>query len=168
MSKVKLSLRSTREYGESRALFIDRECLVEYEGDICLREKDFKVLAEYLPKLNDLLKNYDYCLVVAHLPQVAKGWLNHNELEKMDQKIITESKKHELQIDAVMNCIHSPDEDGVVALCIPCSCHPDRGGLFLQAAVKYNLSLSRSTYLAYKDLEINQSLGLEFFNFNDL
>ena len=168
MSTVKLNLRSTREYGNSRALFIDRECLVEYEGDICLREKDFKVVVECLPKLRDLLKDYDYCLVVAHLPQVAKGWLNHKELEKMDQKIIHESKLNELQIDAVMNCIHSPDEEGVVALCIPCSCHPDRGGLFLQAAVKYNLSLSRSIYIANEDLKINKSLGLDFLDFNDL
>ena len=66
----------------------------------------------------------------------------------MDKKVINDLCSKAFQLDEVFHCIHSPDDEGVVALCVACSCHPDRGGLFLEAAVKYKLSLSQSIYLA--------------------
>ena len=165
MSKIKLSLGKSRESGDSKALFIDRKLLMDYPGDHCLREQDFSVKLINFDSLLDIYNNYDYLILISHAPEVAKAWMTEKELRKMNDKIIQQLLKYKLAVDATMNCIHSPDDEGLMALCIPCSCHPSRGGMYLEAAVKYKLSLSQSAYLALEPLKLEAELGLEYIKF---
>ena len=53
--------------------------------------------------------------------------------------------------DSQMLLTYTQDADGNEALCVSCSCHPSKGGLFLDASVKYSLSLSQCYYLYEKE-----------------
>ena len=147
MPEKKLRLSSSAERGTGCALFIDRDWLMDFEGELCLRSADFEISEQRVRLLKGFWQSRGPVFLTSHQPWVARGCMSLVQLEEINQKLFEKLELLSLRPAEILNCIHCPDSQGVDALCISCSCHPDRGGLFLQAAVRHHLSLSSSFYL---------------------
>lgn len=151
MKNKKLKLRSSAERGNKKVIFIERDLLINYEGPACFRSVDYQLNDSHLESfLSSEYANLDI-IIIHHAKELALAQQTLDQLNSIDHSL-KESiiEKYPNLLDQ-LNCIHHQDADGNEALCVSCSCHPSKGGLFLDAAVKYSLSLSQSYYLYIKE-----------------
>ena len=139
----------------NRAIFFDRDGvlnkLVKRDGGYYSPrdQSKFKIIpnsAEVTKQTNSL----GYLnIVVSNQPDVARGYLNLDELEKMTRILVDE-----LIIDDVFYCTH--DESDL------CSCRKPASGLFIQAAEKWKIDLQNSYMIGdtWKDIEAAKNANI--------
>ena len=151
MNKKKLSLRSSAERGNNKVIFVERNLLMNFEGEVCYRSIDYQLNDKHLENL--LASQYTDLdiIIIHHAKELALAHQTFDQLNEIDASLKESiSKKYPKLLDQ-LNCIHHHDANGNEALCVSCSCHPSKGGLFLDASVKYSLSLSQCYYLYEKE-----------------
>ena len=91
-------------------------------------------------------------IVISNQPDVARGYLNRTELDKMTRLLMDE-----LIIDDVFYCTHD-DSD-------LCNCRKPAPGLFIQAAKKWKIDLQKSYMIGdtWKDTEAAKNENVNFF-----
>ena len=170
MKKKKLSLRSSSERGNKQIIFIDRDLLITFTGDVCYRSIDYQLNNSYLDKF--ILSEYGNLefILVHHAKELALSHQTLDQLDKIDQTLKELIKTKSNKLLDQLNCIHHEDADGNEALSVSCSCHPRKGGLFLDAAVKYSLSLSQCHYLSMKDqfAEVAKGFGISILKIDNI
>ena len=51
MNKKKLSLRSSAERGNNKVIFVERNLLMDFEGEVCYRSIDYQLNDNHLENL---------------------------------------------------------------------------------------------------------------------
>ena len=139
----------------NKAIFFDRDGvlndLVKRDGGFYSPRtlSDFKLVhnAVQVTKKTSLL---DYLnIVISNQPDVARGYLNQHELEKMTEVLLDE-----LIIDDVFYCLHD-DSD-------LCNCRKPAPGLFKQAVKKWDIDLQNSYMIGdtWKDIEAARNANI--------
>ena len=87
-------------------------------------------------------------VVVTNQPDVARKLIDPAELEKMNQRLISE-----LAVDAVKVCAHRQDEG--------CNCRKPRPGMLVAAAAELGIALGRSYMVGdrWSDVEAGHAAG---------
>jgi histidinol phosphatase-like enzyme len=170
MKNKKLKLRSSAERGDKKLIFIERDLLINYQGPACFRSIDYQLNDKNLESFVSSEYGKLDIIIIHHAKELALAQQTLDQLNKIDETL-KESivKKHPNLLDQ-LNCIHHQDADGNEALCVSCSCHPSKGGLFLNAAVKYSLSLSQCYYLYQKEefAEVAKRYGISTLKIDNI
>lgn len=108
-------------------------------------------MLELLPNAAEAVKIINssgmLAVVVTNQPVIARGECTFEELDNIHNKLETELGKQGAYVDAIYFCPHHPDsgfEGEVKELKIKCSCRKPQPGMFLEAAERFNIDLSRS------------------------
>lgn len=136
-----------------RAIFFDRDGVI---NSVLIKEgkpfsprkyKEFKLLSGVRDVLFKLKEGGFLCIIVTNQPDVARGFMKLEELEKMHKLI-----KKNLPIDDIMTCIHD-DQDN-------CGCRKPKPGMLIEAARKWNIDLKNSVIVGdtWKDIEAGRSV----------
>lgn len=132
----------------NRAVFFDRDGvlneLVKRDGGYYSPrdQSNFKII----PSAIEVTRNTNLLgylnIVISNQPDVARGYLNQHELEKMTELLLDE-----LIIDDVFYCLHD-DSD-------LCNCRKPAPGLFMKAVEKWDIDLQNSYMIGdtWKDIE---------------
>jgi len=142
----------------NRAIFFDRdgvlnELVPRNGGYFSPQNKGQFVIIKNVNKIIKKLKNDGFItIVVSNQPDISRGLLSENELDKMTKKLF-----HKLMIDDVFYCTHD-DID-----C--CECRKPKPGLIFQAAKKWNIELQESYMIGdtWKDGEAARNADVDFF-----
>ena len=149
----------------NQAIFFDRdgvlnELISRDDGYFSPRELHHFNIRKGIVETLKKLKDDGYLnIVVSNQPDISRGLLSIDELEKMTKKL-----NDELMIDDVLYCIHD-DLDY-------CRCRKPKPGLILKAAEKWNIDLTRSFLIGdtSKDIEAAINANINYFllenNFN--
>jgi len=138
----------------NKAAFLDRDgvinetFLVEGKPVTPKRVEDFQILPGVKEALTELKERGWYLFVATSQPDIRRGTLKLEELEKM-HRILLEA----LPIDKVYVCTHD-DEDA-------CECRKPKPGMLLQAAKEWNVDLGASYMVGdrWKDIEAGARAG---------
>ena len=144
--------------GKKKAVFFDRdgvlnELISRNDGFYSPRSvEDFQLVPEAEDVINEIKSEGYLCIVVSNQPDVARGYLERSELDRMTQ-ILSST----LDLDEVFYCLHDYSDN--------CNCRKPAPGLMLQAKEKWNLELACSLMVGdtVKDLEAANGTDVEFY-----
>jgi len=153
----KLNLKNKR-----RAIFLDRDGVINYDPDNLSKIKNFKLLPK-TTKAVKLLNSSDYLtIVVTNQPMIAKGFMSFETLAQIHKKMETLLGRKGAKLDGIYFCPHHPDKGfpgEVPGLKIECSCRKPKPGLILKAVKDFNIDLANSWIVGDSETDIEAGLN---------
>jgi D-glycero-D-manno-heptose 1,7-bisphosphate phosphatase len=140
----------------TRALFLDRDGVINVEKDYLFKIEDF----EFIDDTIDLCLHYQqlgYLLfVITNQAGIARGYYTVNDFNKLTDWMLNELKQKGVNITKVYFCPHHPQFSG------PCDCRKPAPGMLLQAAREFNIDLPNSVLIGDKesDMEAGRKAGI--------
>ena len=81
--KKKLILRSSSERGIKEVLFVDRDLLINFQGNLCLRALDFNLDSKMINKLKSSTFAKMDIIIIHHAREVAMSWQTLSQLNEI-------------------------------------------------------------------------------------
>ncbi|MEA3330240.1 MAG: D-glycero-beta-D-manno-heptose 1,7-bisphosphate 7-phosphatase [Campylobacterota bacterium] len=148
-----------------KALFLDRDGVVNIEKDYLYKIKDF----EFIDGIFELCKYYQNIgydiFIVTNQSGIARGYYSEDDFSILNSWMRNEFLKNSIEIKKVYYCPHHPDISG------ECSCRKPHAGMLLEAKKDFNIDLENSILVGDKerDIEAGLNAGLkETYLFDEL
>ena len=136
-----------------RALFLDRDGVVNIEKDYLYKIEDF----EFIDGVFELCKHYKelgyLIFVVTNQSGIARDYYSEEDFNRLSIWMIQDFLKHNIKIEKVYHCPHHPDISG------ECSCRKPKAGMLFQAADEFNIDLSHSIIIGDKERDVEAGLN---------
>jgi len=141
---------------KNKAIFLDRDGVINVERGYTNRLEDFVILPDLIEVLK-LFKQKGYLLIViSNQSGIAKDLYTQPEVEVLHQYLAVELKKHSIVLDEIYYCVHHSD----VSRCI---CRkPD--SLFVEKSLaRFNIDPAKSYFIGDKprDVEAGEKVGVK-------
>ncbi len=137
----------------NKALFLDRDGVINVEKDYLYKIEDF----EFIEGLFELCRHYKelgyLIFVVTNQSGISRGYYSEEDFNKLSSWMSKEFLKHSIKIEKVYHCPHHPDISG------ECSCRKPSPGMLLKAANEFNISLLDSIIIGDKERDIEAGLN---------
>ena len=140
---------------KAKACFLDRDGTLNVEVNY-LHDPDKLILEKNVPQALKLLQDNGFKLIViTNQAGVAKGMYSEKEIIAVHEKMQQLLSAYDVMIDAFYYCMHHPDFTG------ECLCRKPGTGLFMQAAEKFNIDISRSYMIGDRlsDIQSGENAG---------
>ena len=140
-----------------RALFLDRDGVINVEKNYLYKQEDF----EFIDGIFDLCRYFqdEGCVIVVVTNQsgICRGYYSEADFKKLTEWMEAEFAKEGIRIAKTYHCPHHPDFTG------SCSCRKPEPGMFLQAQKELVLDLKNSVMVGDKqsDIEAARRAGVE-------
>jgi D-glycero-D-manno-heptose 1,7-bisphosphate phosphatase len=139
--------------GRRRAVFLERDGVLNEDHGHVSRPEDFRWLPGAIPALR-ALKQAGWRLVIAtNQPGIARGLFGPAEYDNLTSWMHAELAAHGVALDGVYHCPHLPDAP-LAAWCRHCDCHKPAPGMFRRAARDLKLDLAASVLIGDKPSDI--------------
>jgi D-glycero-D-manno-heptose 1,7-bisphosphate phosphatase len=141
----------------NRALFLDRDGVINIEKDYVYKIEDFK----FIDGIFELCRHYQnlgYLLfVVTNQSGIARGYYDESDFDKLTSWMIEQFLKEGISITKVYHCPHHPDISGA------CECRKPKSGMILEAQKEFDLDLKNSILIGDKEHDIEAAIdaGIE-------
>lgn len=147
----------------NRAIFLDRDGVINEEKEFVYKKEDVNILRGVLEAL-EILKNKGYILIcITNQAAIARGFTNEKEVEELHEFM---NQKLKGNITEFYFCPHHPEmhddvPDFAKKYRIKCDCRKPSPGLLLRAAKKYNINLNESWMIGdmITDIVAGKSVG---------
>ncbi len=138
---------------QNRALFLDRDGVINVEKDYLYKIKDF----EFIDGIFELCRRYQELgykiFVVTNQSGIARGYYGEKDFDVLSAWMIKEFHKRGVEITQVYHCPHHPDISGA------CACRKPKSGMLLLAKEEHNVDLSSSLIIGDKERDIEAGLN---------
>jgi D-glycero-D-manno-heptose 1,7-bisphosphate phosphatase len=149
---------------QKRALFLDRDGVVNVEKDYLYRVEDF----EFIDGIFELCMHYanlGYLIfIVTNQSGIARKFYTESDFNNLTAWMIKEFKNHGIVISKVYFCPHHPEISG------ECSCRKPHSGMLLDAQKEFDVDLCHSLIVGDKERDIEAGLNaglLESYFFDE-
>jgi D-glycero-D-manno-heptose 1,7-bisphosphate phosphatase len=136
-----------------KALFLDRDGVVNVEKDYLYKVEDF----EFIEGIFELCRHYadlGYLIfIVTNQSGISRGFYTEKDFDSLTSWMVGEFENHGIVISKVYHCPHHPDISGY------CSCRKPEPGMILSAKEEFDLDLSRSLIIGDKERDIEAGLN---------
>jgi D-glycero-D-manno-heptose 1,7-bisphosphate phosphatase len=136
-----------------RALFLDRDGVVNIEKEYLYKEKDF----EFIDGVFTLCKHYQdlgyLIFIVTNQSGIARKYYSEEDFSVLTKWMLDAFKKHEIIITQVYHCPHHPDISG------NCTCRKPEPGMIVEAANTFNVDLKHSILVGDNERDIEAGLN---------
>ncbi|MCC7301956.1 MAG: HAD family hydrolase [Bacteroidia bacterium] len=132
---------------DSKAIFLDRDGVVNRERSFTWKLEDFEILPGFVPALKIWqAKGYRF-IIVSNQSGIAKGLYRQEDTELLHSHLVKEMAAEGIEFDEIYYCVHHPD----VSACI---CRkPD--SLFIEKALsRFRLKASACYFIGDKDRDV--------------
>jgi len=137
----------------NKALFLDRDGVINVEKDYLYKIEDF----EFIDGIFNLCKYYTdlgyIIVVVTNQSGIARNYYSKEDFNRLTVWMKEEFLKNSITIEDVYYCPHHPDISG------ECSCRKPKPGMLLDAAKDHNIDLSSSLIVGDKERDIEAGLN---------
>lgn len=139
--------------GRERAVFLDRDGVINEEVSYLTRPEDFRLLPRAAAAIRLLRKHGWRVVVVTNQSGVTRGYYTEADIAAIHERMRRDLARAKTQVDAVYFCPHHPDEG--------CDCRKPGTLLFERAAADLRLDLAASYFVGDKltDLLPGKALG---------
>jgi len=150
----------------SKALFLDRDGVINKEVDFLYRIEDL----EYIPGIFELCIEFQkrgyLIFVITNQSGIARGYFTEKEFQILKEQIHSDFEKQGIMITKTYHCPHLPEITG------DCKCRKPKPGMILQARDEFDLDLKRSVLIgdSRRDIEAGKRAEIKkcFFYGEDL
>ncbi len=129
-----------------KAVFLDRDGTINIDVGYINSPDDFELVPRSLEALI-LLRHAGYKLfIVTNQSGIARKLISHSQLSAVHDKMVSLLSPHGISFREIFYCPHHPDEE--------CQCRKPNPLFVRQAALKYDLDLSRSWFVGDKTADV--------------
>jgi len=148
-----------------RAIFLDRDGVIDEEVDLIRRAEDLRLLPGAAGAIKQINGSIFLGIVVTNQPAVARGLCSLDEVQRMHKRIDTLLGGEGAFIDQYYVCPHHPDRgfpEENPAFKIPCDCRKPSIGMIRAATRKFNIDTGRSYIIgdSTRDIQTGRNAGL--------
>lgn len=133
-----------------KAVFLDRDGVVNIEKDYVYKVEDF----EFLDGIVDAVKHFNkqgyVVVIVTNQSGIGRGYYTEEDFEKLTKYMLGHFEVEGAKIAAVYHCPHSPDTK--------CDCRKPLPGMFLKAKDELNIDMQSSWMIGDKESDIQAAL----------
>lgn len=130
----------------NKAIFFDRDGVINYDGGYVYRIEDFKFIGGALLNLRKFQELGFKLFIVTNQSGIGRGKYTFEEYHKLTNWYLDELKKSGVNINEVYFCKHSPEDN--------CKCRKPSPFFLFEASKKYNLDLKNSFMIGDKESDI--------------
>lgn len=136
----------------NRALFLDRDGVVNVELNYLYKIEDFK----FIDGILDLCKYYQklgyIIIIVTNQSGIARGYYTQGQFFELTSWMIGEFARHGIKVDKVYHCPHHPDISG------ECTCRKPSSGMLLKAQRDFEIDMLNSLLVGDKESDIEAAI----------
>jgi len=137
----------------NKALFLDRDGVVNIEKDYLYKTVDFEFI-DGIFKVCKYYQNLGYKIfVVTNQSGIARGYYSEDDFKEVTNWMINEFEILGINISKVYHCPHHPDISG------DCNCRKPKPGMLLEAAKDYDIDLQNSIIIGDKERDIEAGIN---------
>jgi D-glycero-D-manno-heptose 1,7-bisphosphate phosphatase len=137
----------------NKALILDRDGVISHDyGYVSVSEQFHFIDGIFDLCQLALLKGY-LIIVITNQSGIARGYYSLRDFERLNEWMITQFKAHSIPISHIYFCPHHPDSK-LPEFNKRCDCRKPKAGLFIQAAMDYNLDLAQSIAIGDKERDM--------------
>ena len=131
----------------NKAVFLDRDGVINVERGYTHRLEDFVILPDLVETLQLFLKKGYLLIVVSNQGGVARGLYTQSDIEMLHGFLTKELEKNNIRLSEIYYCLHHPE----VSKCI---CRkPD--SLFIEKALaRFGIDPGQSYFIGDKDRDV--------------
>ena len=132
---------------KNKAVFLDRDGVINYERGYTCKLEDFVILPDLIEVLQEFKKRGYLLVVISNQSGICKGLYTQYDVEVLHAYLNSELHKNNIVLDEIYYCVHHSDEE----LCI---CRkPD--SLFVEKAIaRFNIEPSHSFFIGDKERDV--------------
>lgn len=144
-----------------RAIFLDRDGVINVERNYVHRIEDFEYLPGALPGLRLLAAQGFQLVVVTNQSGIGRGLYSEAQFEKLNTYMMASLLSEGISISAIYFCPHHPTE-GIGKYRSECECRKPKPGMLLRAAKEIGIDLRSSVLIGDKrsDIAAGHSAGV--------
>jgi len=132
----------------NKALFLDRDGVINVEKDYLYKIEDFEFI-EGIFELCRYFADRNYkIIVVTNQSGIARGYYTEEDFQILSSWMTQEFKKRDIIIRHIYYCPHHPEITG------KCSCRKPEIGMLLEAAQDFDIDLKNSIIIGDKERDI--------------
>ncbi len=135
-----------------KALFLDRDGVINVELNYLYKKEDFK----FIDGIFELCRYYQdlgyLIVVVTNQSGIARNYYDEADFEKLTIWMVNEFAKEGIEIAKVYHCPHHPDISG------ECNCRKPQPGMILQAQKEFDIDLKSSILVGDKERDIEAAI----------
>jgi len=136
-----------------KALFLDRDGVINIEKDYLYKIEDF----EFIDGIFELCRYYQsqgyLIVVITNQSGIVRNFYTENDFNILTTWMVNEFLKNGITISKVYHCPRHPDITG------DCICRKPNPGMLLEARHEFNIDLSNSILVGDKERDIEAGLN---------
>lgn len=137
----------------NKALFLDRDGVINVEKDYLYKIKDF----EFIDGIFDLCRYYQkhgfIIVVVTNQSGINRGYYTKEDFDILTSWMVKEFSSNNIDIKKVYYCPHHPKISG------ECSCRKPNPGMLLRASKELNIDLKNSIIIGDKERDVEAGIN---------
>ncbi len=148
-----------------RAIFLDRDGVINVEVDYLRRPEDLRLLPGVADAIAAINASAYLAIVITNQSVVARNLCTISELDAIHARLAAMLAERGARLDAIYFCPHHPAPGGPNPnreYAVDCACRKPKTGLIRRADQEYGIDLARSWMIGDtgRDAECGRSAGL--------
>ena len=134
-----------------KALFIDRDGVINVEKNYLYKIEDFEFLDGVFEKLKEFYDCGYYIFIITNQSGINRGYYTKDDFLKLTKWMEDEFLKQKIKITKVYYCPHTPSDN--------CSCRKPNIGMIKQACNKFDIDIQNSILIGDKNSDIQAGIN---------
>lgn len=143
----------------NKAIFLDRDGVINKEIGYVFRTEDFKLTNDIIPALKKLQEAGYLFVVVTNQSGIAKELYTHEDVKKVHAYMLALLNSEGIRISEIYYCCHHPDVE-------PCICRKPDSGMIEKGLARFKIDPSQSYLIGDKerDVQAAEKAGVKAFH----
>jgi histidinol-phosphate phosphatase family protein len=142
-----------------RAVFLDRDGVINEEIDLLTDPSDLKLLPGVAPAIRRLNEHGLKAVVITNQPVIARGLCSSGNLDRIHARLEELLAAEGARVDAIYYCPHHPethhrDPRSVRELRVACECRKPAPGMLLRASREMGVDLAESIFVGDRSTDV--------------
>jgi D-glycero-D-manno-heptose 1,7-bisphosphate phosphatase len=138
---------------KNKALFLDRDGVINIEKNYLYQIKDFKFIHGVIDCCREMQLLGYLIVIITNQSGIARGKYSEHDYQKLTQWMLSYFQSQNINISAVYHCPHHPDISG------QCDCRKPAPGLINKACETFNIDASQSILVGDKNSDIEAGIN---------
>ncbi len=131
-----------------KCLFLDRDGIINKDIGYAYKPADFEFMPGIFELCHEFQKRGYLIVVITNQSGIARGFYSEADFQTLNDWLVNEFKKQDINITDILHCPHHPDITG------PCDCRKPEPGMLLTAIKKYRIDPQFSIMVGDKESDM--------------
>lgn len=136
----------------SKALFLDRDGVVNVEKNYLHKIEDFELMEGIVDVCRGYQEQGYLIIIVTNQSGISRGYYTEEDFALLSRWMVEDFKELGITITRIYHCPHHESIDGV------CECRKPEPGMFLEAQRDYDLDMAASVMIGDNERDIEAAM----------